>query len=90
VVAYQHFEVGPALATGLIEQGSKTAAAAARFEERLLRAADVVSTISEPIYALAMAKSVDADRIVEIRNWANHADRIATGWRSAAGGMGAV
>lgn len=75
----QHFEVGPALATGLIEQGSNTAAAAARFKERLLRAADVVSTLSQPMCALAMAKSVDADRIVEIRSWANHADRIATG-----------
>ena len=75
----QDFEVGAALATGLIEQGSKTASAAARFEERLLRSADVVSTISEPMCALAEAKGVDADRIVEIRNWANHAERIATG-----------
>ena len=75
----QDFEVGAALATGLIDQGSKTANAAARFEERLLRSADVVSTISEPMCALARAKGVDADRIVEIRNWANHADRIATG-----------
>ena len=75
----QDFEVGAALATGLIELGSKTASAAARFEERLLRSADVVSTISEPMCALARAKGVDADRIVEIRNWANHADRIATG-----------
>ena len=75
----QDFEVGAALATGLIELGSKTASAAARFEERLLRSADVVSTISEPMCALAQAKGVEADRIVEIRNWANHADRIATG-----------
>ena len=75
----QDFEVGAALATGLIDQGSKTANAAARFEERLLRPADVVSTISEPMCALARAKGVDADWIVEIRNWANHADRIATG-----------
>lgn len=75
----QDFEVGAALATGLIEQGSATASAAARFEERMLRSADMVSTISEPMCALAQAKGVEPERIVEIRNWANHAARIAGG-----------
>ncbi|MDG5747847.1 WcaI family glycosyltransferase [Qipengyuania sp. XHP0207] len=73
----QDFEVGAAMATGLIEQGSATAMAAARFEKRMLRSADVVSTISGPMCALAMEKGVAPDRVIEIRNWANHGDRIA-------------
>ena len=75
----QDFEVGAAMATGLIEQGSATAAAAARFEERMLRSAQTVSTISEPMCALAVEKGVEPDRVVEIRNWANHAERVAEG-----------
>ena len=73
----QDFEVGAALATGLIERDSKTALAAARFEQRMLSAADMVSTISARMCELAEAKGVPAERIVELRNWANHAHRMA-------------
>lgn len=73
----QDFEVGAAFATGLIGEGGAAASAALRFEQRMLRAADVVSTISEPMCRLAAAKGVPRDRIVEIRNWANHAHRVA-------------
>ena len=73
----QDFEVGAALATGLIEQGSPTAMAAARFEERMLRSADIVSTISDPMCALAVRKGVPHDRVVQMRNWANHGHLMA-------------
>ena len=68
----QDFEVGAALATGLIDAEGRTAQAAAAFEDRMLHAADVVSAISQPMCELARTKGVDPERIVEIRNWANH------------------
>ncbi|MFA6218698.1 MAG: WcaI family glycosyltransferase [Erythrobacter sp.] len=73
----QDFEVGAALATGLLYGDGPLAEAARRFEERMLRAADVVSSISRPMCALAEAKGVAPERIVEIRNWANHAEGLA-------------
>ena len=72
----QDFEVGAALATGLIDSTSRTADAAARFEDRMLRSADLVSTISEPMCDLLGRKNVDPGRILEMRNWANHADAM--------------
>ena len=72
----QDFEVGAALATGLIGAKSRTAEAAARFEDRMLRSADLVSTISGPMCDLLSGKGLAADRILEMRNWANHADAI--------------
>ncbi|WP_324828640.1 WcaI family glycosyltransferase [Qipengyuania zhejiangensis] len=68
----QDYEVGAAFATGLLDSGGTAAQAALQFEARMLRAADVVSTISEPMCRLAREKGVEQDRIVEIRNWANH------------------
>ena len=68
----QDFEVGAALATGLIGTESRTADAAARFENRMLLGADMVSTISHPMCELLRDKGVAEDRILELRNWANH------------------
>ncbi|QYJ07523.1 WcaI family glycosyltransferase [Qipengyuania flava] len=72
----QDFEVGAALATGLIDRDGRTAQAAASFENRMLQSADIVSTISRPMCELAEAKGVPRDRIIEIRNWANHLPAI--------------
>lgn len=74
----QDFEVGAALATGLIDSESRTADAAARFEDRMLRAADMVSTISDPMCELLRSKGVPGERILEMRNWANHAEFMAS------------
>ena len=68
----QDFEVGAAQATGLLGKG-RVADAALRFEERALAAADIVSTISGPMKRLLAAKGVAPEKIVELRNWANHA-----------------
>ena len=67
----QDFEVGAAQATGLLGEGA-LADAALRFEARTLAAADVVSTISEPMRDLLVEKGVAQERVVELRNWANH------------------
>ena len=73
----QDFEVGAALATGLIDSASRTAEAAARFEDRMLRSADLVSTISGPMCELLKAKGLAPERTLEMRNWANHAEALA-------------
>ncbi|WP_345719824.1 WcaI family glycosyltransferase [Qipengyuania sphaerica] len=72
----QDFEVGAALATGLIDRSSKVADAAARFEDRMLHAADLVSTISGPMCELLLQKGVEPEHILEMRNWANHAEAM--------------
>ena len=66
----QDFEVEAALATGLVSGG--TAARFARWlENRLLGIADRVSTISPQMCAKLREKGVAAERVVELRNWAN-------------------
>ena len=72
----QDFEVGAALATGLIDSESRMANAAARFEDRMLHSADLVTTISHPMCQLLATKGIASDRIMEMRNWANHADAM--------------
>ena len=72
----QDFEVGAALATGLIGSESRTADAAARFEDRMLHAADFVSTISHPMCQMLEDKGVAPANILEMRNWANHVEAI--------------
>ncbi|QKG72659.1 WcaI family glycosyltransferase [Erythrobacter mangrovi] len=74
----QDFEVGAAFATGLLQSRGVAANAALRFEQRMLRSADVVSTISEPMCGLAREKGVPGERIIELRNWANHAEQAAS------------
>ena len=70
----QDFEVEAAMATGLLGNGV-AARLAARFEGAMLRAADIVSSISPKMCERAAAKGVAPDRIVEFRNWAE-IDRI--------------
>ncbi len=66
----QDFEVEAALATGLVAEGL-VARAARWLENRLLGLADRVSTISPQMCAKLLEKGVAADRVVELRNWAN-------------------
>lgn len=72
----QDFEVGAAFATGLLSARGLPARAALGFESRMLRSADMVSTISEPMTELLRSRGLSEDRIFEMRNWANHADLI--------------
>lgn len=74
----QDFEVGAAMATGLIDSKSALADAAAKFEQRMLRKADLVSAISAPMCSMLEEKGVAPQRILELRNWANHAATIMT------------
>ncbi len=73
----QDFEVGAALATGLMGRDTALANSAARFELRMLHAADRVSTISEPMCRLLEERGVNPERVLELHNWANHAHRMA-------------
>lgn len=66
----QDFEVGAALATGLLDARSPVGRAAARFEAIALAGFDRYSSISPQMCALLRAKGVAAERIVEFRNWA--------------------
>lgn len=69
-VHIQDFEVEAAVATGLLRERGLTARLAAWVERRLLRRADIASTISAAMCRRLQAKGVDARRIVEFRNWA--------------------
>ena len=70
-VHVQDFEVEAALATGLLPQDSMVGRFAAWFESRILRLADRASTISPQMCAKLVAKGVDPQRVLEVRNWAN-------------------
>ncbi|KHL25305.1 hypothetical protein PK98_00755 [Croceibacterium mercuriale] len=71
-VHVQDFEVDAAFATGLIGGGAATLAKAAHaIERRILRQANMVSTISPPMAALLADKGVPPERIYELRNWSN-------------------
>lgn len=72
----QDFEVGAALATGLLTGGRRRVGAALRFEREMLDSADIVSTISPAMREMLIAKGMAPARVVELRNWANHADAI--------------
>ncbi len=72
----QDFEVGAALATGLMGGGRRRLDAALAFERRMLEGADLVSTISPAMRDMLIAKGRDPDRVIELRNWANHAASI--------------
>lgn len=73
----QDFEVEAAFATGLLSESSRLARMARGAEGRLLRSADMVTTISPQMAARLAARGVRAGRIGEMRNWANHTDAIA-------------
>ncbi|QQN72995.1 WcaI family glycosyltransferase [Croceicoccus sp. YJ47] len=68
----QDFEVEAAIATGLIDGKSALARMADTVEGRLLQSADRVSTISPQMRDRLAAKGVAPEKIVEMRNWANH------------------
>ena len=65
----QDFEVEAALAVGLVRRG-RLAQLASALENRLLRSADRVSTISPQMSRKLADKGVPDGRIVELRNWA--------------------
>ncbi|WP_421850538.1 WcaI family glycosyltransferase [Novosphingobium sp.] len=66
----QDFEIEAAFATGLLKDG--VLGRFARWvEKRLLRSADVVSSISPQMCRRLGALGCDPDRVVELRNWAN-------------------
>lgn len=66
----QDFEVDAAFATGLIARRGWLSRAMLAIENRLLRSADLVSTISPQMAAKLVAKGVDGTRVRELRNWA--------------------
>ncbi len=67
----QDFEVEAALATGLMPASGIPARLARWLEARLLRLGDRVSTISPQMCARLRAKGVPAERVLEVRNWAD-------------------
>ncbi|MDE2434810.1 MAG: WcaI family glycosyltransferase [Sphingomonadales bacterium] len=70
-VHVQDFEVEAALATGLLPRAGWVARIALRAEGRILRLADRVSTISPQMAKRLVAKGVAAQRVCELRNWAD-------------------
>ena len=66
----QDFEVEAAFATGLLGDKGLGAKTARGFENRMLRSADIVSTISPQMLRKLVEKGVASERIVEFRNWA--------------------
>ena len=70
-VHVQDFEVEAAFATGLVDGGGVLARCARAAENRLLRLADAVSSISPQMCAKLAEKGVAPGAIHEIRNWAD-------------------
>jgi colanic acid biosynthesis glycosyl transferase WcaI len=66
----QDFEVEAAFATGLIARRGWMQRLALSIENRLLRSADLVSSISPQMTRKLVDKGVDPDRVRELRNWA--------------------
>lgn len=67
----QDFEVEAAFATGLIKETSRLGKIAKKFESWTLKRFDRISTISKPMIQKLREKDLPADRIYELRNWAN-------------------
>lgn len=67
----QDFEVEAAFATGAFAAESKIGRLAAAFERWMFTRPDMVSSISDPMLAKLGEKGVPAERIFELRNWAN-------------------
>lgn len=86
----QDFEVEAALATGLVRPGLP-GRLARWLENRLLRLAKRVSSISPQMCARLTGKGVPAGSVVELRNWANAPEICAAGGISyrAQWGLGA-
>ena len=73
----QDFEVEAAFATGQLPSGGLIERRALAFEASQFRRPGTVSTISPAMAARLASKGVAAERILELRNWANHVDSIA-------------
>lgn len=69
-VHVQDFEVEAAFATGLVS-GGLAGRLARRLENGLLRLADRVSSISPQMCVRLVTKGVAAERVTQLRNWAN-------------------
>jgi colanic acid biosynthesis glycosyl transferase WcaI len=72
----QDFEVEAAMATGMIGSAGFGTKVAGRFERAVLSSFDVVSSISPAMCRKLVEKGVNAERVVEFRNWADM-DRIS-------------
>jgi len=85
----QDFEVEAAFATGLLVADSRVGRAAKLFERWVLRRFDMVSSISTSMLASLVEKEVPAERIYELRNWAN-LEKITpvSGWSPLADTLG--
>jgi colanic acid biosynthesis glycosyl transferase WcaI len=70
-VHVQDFEVEAAFATGLITSRGGLAQWAKASENRLLRLADRISSISPQMCARLLHKGIQPERVVQIRNWAD-------------------
>lgn len=70
------FEAELACATGFVSRKSVAARLACRFENAMLRGAAQVSSVSDAMSAAVEAKGVPRERVLTLRNWANHADAI--------------
>ncbi|WJS99231.1 WcaI family glycosyltransferase [Novosphingobium humi] len=70
-VHVQDFEVEAAFATGLVGSGGAAARLARWVENRMLGLADIASSISPQMCERLVAKGITADRVVEVRNWAD-------------------
>lgn len=72
----QDFEVEMAFATGMLSADTRLGRVARNFEKSVLLRGDIVSTISQKMCQRLDVVGVDRERIMELRNWANHAERI--------------
>lgn len=70
-VHIQDFEVEAAFATGLVGEHGRLARLARWAEQRILRLADVASSISPQMCRKLVDKGFAPDKVIEIRNWAN-------------------
>ena len=72
----QDFEVDMAFATGMLHYRKPLGRLARSFEKFTIGRADIVSSISPKMCERLGKMGIARDRIVELRNWANHADAI--------------
>ncbi|MEG8222719.1 WcaI family glycosyltransferase [Sphingomonas sp. HH69] len=67
----QDFEVEAAFATGLLDAKSTAARLARGIEDRILRLADLASSISPQMCAKLESKGIPARHVYQLRNWSN-------------------
>lgn len=67
----QDFEVEAAFATGLIKEDGTLGRLARAFETWVLKRFDRISSISERMLERLLRKDVPAEKVFELRNWAN-------------------